>query len=164
MSTAITPSEVLWEESTWGHTRDASHLPAQREDATAGSSPQKARSKQRPRPRGAHILQRAVPQKQHSHLTLPHRHSPCSLFYGMNTCAGRRNRDYVVWGPPTEWASHFPCHFTQLTFRCYTSNIQRLKRLPLIICCLVLNERKTNEINRNVLLPKKKYRINLWLM
>lgn len=158
MSMAITPLEVLREESTWGNTRDSSHLPAQWEDATAGSSPQKARSKQSPRPGGAHILQRAVPQKQHFHLTLPHRHSPCSLFYDARHehMFWQKDRDYVVWGPPTEWASYFLCHFTQLKFRCYTSNTQRLKKLPLIICCLVLNERKTN-VNRNAfLLPKKR--------
>lgn len=108
---------------------------------TAGSSLQKARSKQRPRPRGAHTLQRPrpegltlyrdqglegdwrprprgahilwrprprgayflqkqVPQKGQSHLTLPCRYSPCktslavfSMVPGMNTCPARRNRD-----------------------------------------------------------------------
>lgn len=121
MSMAITPLEVLREESTWGNTRDSSHLPAQWEDATAGSSPQKARSKQSPRPGGAHILQRAVPQKQHFHLTLPHRHSPCSLFYDAR-------HEHMFWQKEQGLCSLWPSHWVGLIFSLpfYTTKIQML--------------------------------------
>lgn len=121
MSMAVTPLEVLCEESTWGNTRDSSHLPAQWEDATAGSSPQKARSKQSPRPGGAHILQRAVPQKQHFHLTRPHRHSPCSLFYDAR-------HEHMFWQKEQGLCSLRPSHWVGLIFSLpfYTTKIQML--------------------------------------
>lgn len=133
MSTAITPSEVLWEESTWGHTRD--HLIYQLSEKML----QQALLHRRPgqsRDQGPEGLIFYKGQFLKNNIPILHCHigTPLAAFSmvpGMNTCAGRRNRDYVVWGPPTEWASHFPCHFTQLKFRCYTSNIQRLKKITI---------------------------------